>query len=469
VHNNKTLQITVGAGGEPMLYRKLYDDLTKWKSNKDKKALLVTGARQTGKTYLIRQFGKANYENFVEINFITEPRAAEIFSGSLNADTIIMNLTAYLRAPMVPGKTLVFFDEIQECPAARTAIKFLVEDGRFDYIESGSLLGVKYKEVQSYPVGYEETLWMYPMDFEEFALANGVQRSTIAHLKECFDKTVPVGDVIHQTMLNLFRYYVIVGGMPAVVQKFVDTHDIGGVVKIQEDILALYRQDITKYSQNDKNRIKDIFDRIPAELNAKNRRFMLADIKKTARMNRYESSFLWLADAGVALPCYNVTQMKTPLKINEQSNMFKLFLCDTGLLCAASMENVQFDILNGDLTINMGSILENTFAQLFKANGFELRYMNKKKLGEIDFVLQQGKDAIPVEIKSGGDYENHPALNRVLGIPEWNIRNAYVFCKGNISKREQIVYLPWYMAMFFRRERLAEHMTVNLDLNGLKL
>lgn len=450
--------------GERMLYRKMYDNLIKWKNRSDKKALLITGARQTGKTYLIREFGKANYENFVEINFITEPKAAEIFTGNLNADTLITNLTAYLRTPMTPGKTLVFFDEIQECPAARTAIKFLVEDRRFDYIESGSLLGVNYKEVLSYPVGYEEILQMYPMDFEEFILAGGIQMQTISHLEECFHQSIPVSDAIHQTMSDLFRYYIIVGGMPAVVQRFVDTHDIGEVLKIQTDILAMYRQDIMKYSRNDKNRIKDIFDRIPAELNAKNRRFMLADIRKTARMNRYESSFLWLVDAGVALPCYNITQPSVPLTINEQNNLFKLFLCDTGLLCAACMENVQFDILKGDLTVNMGSILENTFAQLMKSNGFTLRYMNKKNLGEIDFVLQRGKAVVPVEIKSGADYGNHPALNSMLKVSEWNIRKAYVFCKGNVSVSEQITYLPWYMVMFFKQERLPEHLIVDVDL-----
>lgn len=450
-----------------MLYRKMYSSLVKWKNSKEKKALLITGARQTGKTYLIREFGKANYENFVEINFITEPKAAAIFTGNLNADTLIVNLTAYLRTPMAPGKTLVFFDEIQECPAARTAIKFLVEDGRFDYIESGSLLGVNYKKVRSYPVGYEETLQMYPMDFEEFVMAGGIQAQTLLHLKDCFDKAAPVSEAVHQTMSDLFRYYIIVGGMPAAVQKFMDTRDIGEVLKIQTDILGMYRQDITKYSQNDKNRIKDIFDRIPAELNAKNRRFMLADIRKTARMNRYESSFVWLADAGVALPCHNIIQPCVPLKINEQSNLFKLFLCDTGLLCAASMENVQFDILNGDLTVNMGSILENTFAQLLKSNGFELRYMNRKNMGEIDFVLQQGKTIVPVEIKSGGDYGSHPALSNMLKVLEWDIRKARVFCRGNISVHEQIIYLPWYMIMFFKQERLSEHLTVEMDLSKL--
>jgi predicted AAA+ superfamily ATPase len=441
----------------------MYDRLTGRKTGKAKKALLLTGARQIGKTFLIREFGRRNYKNFTEINFITEPRAASIFAGNLNAETLITNLTAYLRAPMAPGKTLVFLDEIQECPEARTAIKFLVEDGRFDYIESGSLLGVNYKEVPSYPVGYEETLRMYPMDFEEFAIANGVRKDTFSYLKDCFDRGAPVSDAVHQSMSELFRYYVIVGGMPAVVQSFVDARDIGEVLRIQTDILAMYRQDITKYSRNDKIRIKDIFDRIPAELNAQNRRFKLADINKTARMDRYESSFVWLAEAGVALPCYSVAEPKIPLKLSERSNLFRLYMCDTGLLCAASMENVQFDILNDDLTVNMGSILENVFAVQLKANGFELRYMNRKNLGEVDFVLQQGKNVIPAEIKSGGDYGKHSALNNVLNVAEWNIKNAYVFCKGNVGVRDRVTYLPWYMVMFFRRETLPEHMIVSVD------
>jgi predicted AAA+ superfamily ATPase len=452
-----------------MLYRKMYDILLSRKAGRTGKgkAILVTGARQTGKTFLIRGFGRQNYENFVEINFITEPRAASIFAGNLNAETLIVNLTAYLRAPMAPGRTLVFFDEIQECPEARTAMKFLVEDGRFDYIESGSLLGVNYKEVKSYPVGYEETFTMYPMDFEEFALANGVREETVSYLKDCFETGAAVNDAVHRSMSELFRYYVVVGGMPAAVQCFVDTSDIGGVLQIQTDILAMYRQDITKYSRNDKIRIKDIFDRIPAELNAQNRRFKLADIGKTARMNRYESSFVWLAEAGVALPCYSVTEPKVPLRLSERSNLFRLYMGDTGLLCAAAMENVQFDILNGDLTVNMGGILENVFAQLLKSNGFELRYMNRKNLGEVDFVLQQGKEIVPVEIKSGNYYESHAALDNLMNVNEWNIRKAYVFCGGNVGVRGRIAYMPWYMVMFLKRERLPGRLIVRVDTDNL--
>jgi len=446
----------------------MYENLLKWHNKSQKRALMLTGARQTGKTYLIRAFAKAKYANFIEINFINEPKAEAIFTGNLDAKTLIMNLTAYSRMPMPPGETLIFFDEIQECPSARTAIKFLVEDGRFDYIESGSLLGINYKEVQSYPVGFEETMQMYPMDFEEFAIANGVQIQTLDYLKECFDKTLPVSDAIHQTMSELFRTYIIVGGMPAVVQQFIDTHDIGEVLRLQNDILALYRQDIMKYSKTDKNRIRNIFERIPAELNSKNRRFMLADIDKSARLNRYESSFNWLSDAGVALPCYNITEPVVPLRLNEQNNLFKLYLSDTGLLCAASMENVQFDILNGDLTVNMGSILENTIAQLLKANGFELRYMNRKKIGEIDFVLQCGKSIIPLEIKSGNDFLKHAALDHILNVAAWKIDKAYVLCKGNVQKRQKITYLPWYMILFLKQQRLPEHLYVDLDLDSLR-
>jgi len=452
-----------------MLYRKMLDSLSRWKGNRDKRALLVTGARQTGKTFLIREFGRANYENVAEINFITEPKAAAIFEGNLSADSLILNLTAYLRSPMPPGKTLVFFDEIQECPAARTAIKFLVEDNRFDYIESGSLLGVSYKEVQSYPVGYEQLLQMYSMDFEEFAIAMGVQAETLSYLKQCFDTKTPVSEAVHQTMSDLFRYYIIVGGMPAVVERFVGTHDVGAVLRVQNDILTMYRQDITKYAQTNKNRIRDIFDRIPAELSAKNRRFTLADIKKTARMNRYESGFRWLTDAGVALPCFNITEPKVPLRLNEQRSLFKLFMCDTGLLCAASMENVQFDILRGNLAVNMGGILENTFAQLLVANGFELRYMNKKSLGEVDFVLQQGKSAVPVEIKSGTDYDSHAALNNIMRVAEWDVDQGYVFCKGNVRARDRITYLPWYLVMFLKQESLPEHLIVDVDVSKAKL
>jgi len=447
------------------MFRKIEKKLLAWKESNHKKALLITGARQIGKTYIIREFSKKHYENFVEINFITQPSACAIFDGDLDAKTVLMNLSAFLRDELVPKKTLIFFDEIQECPNARTAIKFLVEDGQFDYIESGSLLGVSYKAVPSYPVGFEESLQMYPMDFEEFCIATGVKHETLSYLKDCYEKSVAPSELIHNKMQDLFKYYIIVGGMPEVVSEFIESHDIGKVIEKQKDILALYRQDISKYSKKDKAKISNVFDRIPSELEAKTRRFNLASIDKNARLREYEDAFVWLKDAGVALPCYNLNEIKVPLKINEQSRLFKLFLCDTGLLCAMCLENVQFEILKGNLSINMGGILENVFAQLIASNGFSLRYYNKQKIGEVDFVIQKGSEILPVEIKSGKSYRQHAALDNVMNVAEWQLDKAIVFCQDNLEKEEKLTYLPWYMVMFLNQEDLDESLKVKLEVD----
>ena len=350
-------------GGMAMLHRKAYDKLLQWKQEEQKKALCIIGARQIGKTTLVRQFAKEQYVHFVELNFLTDEKAAQIFAGELSAEHIITNLTAYVQQKMEPGKTLILLDEIQECPNARTAIKFLVEDGRFDYIETGSQLGVRYKEVRSYPVGFEEVYYMYPMDFEEYLWANGVQPETIQYLHRCYDTLEPVSDSVHNTLTKLFYSYMVVGGMPQVVQTYVDTHDIGKVIDNQQDILALYRLDIAKYAtDSDKLKIRAILAAIPSQLNDKNRRFVLSSIDENGRQNRYANSFEWLAEAGVAIPCYNVTEPQAPLQLNAKHSLFKLYMGDTGLLCAACMENIQFDLLMGNMDVNMGSILENLMA-----------------------------------------------------------------------------------------------------------
>ncbi len=446
------------------MYRKAIEVLEAWKRKENKRALLVTGARQIGKTYIIREFGRSNYKHFAEINFITTPSAENIFAGDLDANTVIMNLTAFLGQPLEKGKTLVFLDEIQECPRARTAIKFLVDDGRFDYIESGSLLGVNYKNVPSYPVGYEEVLQMYPMDFEEFCIACGIQTETLNYLKECYDNLKPVSDSIHNTFLKLFRYYTLVGGMPDVVQLFVNTNDIAQVTARQKDIVLQYRQDISQYAISQKTKITNIFDNIPAQLDDKNRRFKLSSISSNARLRDYEDAFLWLKDAGVGLPCYNLSAPVIPLKVNEQSRLFKLFLNDSGLLCSMCMENVQFEILQGNMSINMGSILENTFATQFTSNGFALRYMNKNNVGEIDFVIQQSDHVMLVEIKSGKDYKSHAALTNFLKTKKWKLNKGLVFCSGNIEQKENVLYLPWYMISFVKPIGLASQ-TVSLDFS----
>lgn len=451
-----------------MLRRKAYSRLLDWKKEPQKKALCIIGARQIGKTTLIREFGRKHYENFIELNFIADPSAAAIFEGSLDANSIITNLSAYVRTPMEPGKTLILFDEVQMCPNVRTAIKFLVEDGRFDYIESGSLLGVRHKEVRSFPVGFEETYRMYPMDFEEYLWANGVQESTIDYLKGCYEQLVPVSQSIHDTMLKLFYSYIVVGGMPDAVQTYVNTHDIGKVIAVQNDILELYRQDIAQYADgSDKPKIRAIFDSIPAQLNDKNRRFILHDIDSNGRQLRYSNSFEWLSAAGVALPCYNVTAPEVPLQLNEKHSLFKLFMSDVGLLCASCMENIQFGILQGNLEINMGSILENTMAQQLKSNGLQLHYFDAKKYGELDFVLQNGLGIELVEVKSGNDYQKHSALDKVRKVESWSHKHAYVFCKGNVESKDGVIYLPWYQIMFLKPDPTPKEFIYEVDLSLL--
>lgn len=451
-----------------MLKRKAYQDLLNWKNNTRGKALCIIGARQIGKTTLIREFGKKEYKHFAEINFVTDKRAADIFHGKLTAEEIITNLTAYLQMPLEEGETLILFDEIQECPEVRSAVKFLVEDGRFDYIESGSLLGVRYKDVRSYSVGFEQMLPMYPLDFEEYLWANGVQEQTISYLHNCYEQKKPVSETVHQTMCKLFYSYLVVGGMPETVQIYIDTHDIAKVIQNQRSILDLYRLDIAKYAaDSDKVKIKAIFDSIPAQLNEKNRRFKVNSVDPNARILRYEDCFNWLADAGVALPCYNVTEPQPPLQLNEKRNLFKLYMNDVGLLCAACMENIQFDLLMGNMDVNMGSILENVFAQNLKSNGFELRYFDSKKVGELDFVLQRGLSADVVEIKSGSDYKKHSAMDHAIKTENWKFGNCIVFSKSNVEEESGILYLPWYMVIFYRQEVPQEQMIYKIDLNGL--
>ena len=354
------------------LKRTALDAMEAWYLRAGHKALLVDGARQVGKTFLVREFARTHYETVLEINFIETPDAKAIFAGDLDADTLIMGLTAFSEKPLCPGKSLVFLD-----PRARTAIKFLVDDGRFDYIESGSLLGVNYREPPSLPVGYEERLTLYPLSFEEFCLACGVQQETLDVARTCLNALEPVPEVVHKRLLTMFRRYLVVGGMPAVVQRFVGTHDVAQVVGVQTDIVSLYRQDVARYAPN-KMHVRAIFDAMPSELLQSNRRFKLSDLSKTARSERYASDFMWLSDAGVALPCRNVTAPVQPLALNEERRIFKFFLCDTGLLCSLIGNGVQVELLQQDAGVNWGAVLENVAAQALSAAGFEeLRYFDR--------------------------------------------------------------------------------------------
>ena len=448
-----------------MLKRKIDSYLEQFYTRTNK-ALLVTGARQTGKSFSIRQYGTTHYENFVEINFIEQPDAVEVLKGAKSSQDILVRLSLLTSTPLVAGKTLVFFDEVQECPEMVTAIKFLVDEGSYRYILSGSLLGVELKDLRSEPVGYMDVKEMYPLDLEEFFMAMGVSSQVIDSLQKAFEEQKPVDEFVHKKMMELFRLYLIVGGMPAAVQKYIDTHNLQDVMAEQQSIIRLYKRDISKYDNNNKLYIDEIFDLIPSELNAKNKRFILKDLNKNLKFSRYENSFLWLKNAGVALPTYNVEEPVVPLKLSRNRNLFKLFQNDIGLLACQYAEGIQLRIINNEKGINYGSIFENVVAQELQAHGFELYYFNSKKQGELDFIIEKNGHTLPIEVKSGKDYQRHNALCNVMDNTDYGIPKAFVFCNDNVSASGNIVYLPIYMVVFLRKELIGE-VIYDVDLAGI--
>lgn len=434
-----------------MLFRKNDDRLRAFFQN-DKRALLVTGARQVGKTFSIRQIGKECFEHVVEINFIKQKEALSLFENVSDSKDFLLRLSAFAGEKLVPGKTLIFFDEVQECKEIITAVKFLVDDASYRYVMSGSLLGVELQDVRSIPVGYMSVMDMYPLDLEEFALALGVGRDVLDYIHSCYTERKSVDALIHRRMLDLVQLYLMVGGMPQVVQTYLDTNNLRDVFNVQRDIIRLYRKDISKYEKERKLEIMEIFDLIPSELNAKNKRFILKDMHEKARFSRYENSFVWLSDAGVAIPTYNLEEPRLPLLINKQRNLFKLFSNDVGLLAAQYAGSIQQQLLRGEVQINYGSIFENLAAQELYAHGFaedskHLYYFNSKVQGELDFVVQQDGALLPIEVKSGKDYTRHKALDNVLRNQEYAISNAIVFCQDNVSQDGRVLHLPIYMLM----------------------
>lgn len=431
------------------------------------KALLIDGARQVGKTFSIEKFGKTNFKNFVKINFIDNPEAINIFKVAGDSKSILFRLSAFAEKPLVKGETLIFFDEVQRCPEIVSAIKFLVEEGSYRYVLSGSLLGTELKGITSPPVGYMDIKTMYPLDFEEFLVALGISDQIIGMLKEHFDSLEAIDKVIHDRIMKIFRLYLVVGGMPSAVQKYLDTNNLRSVMDEQGAIIRLYKLDISQYDPGNRLYLDDIFDIIPDELNSKNKRFILKSLNENIKFNRYENSFLWMSHAGVALPVYNVEEPKVPLKLSRHRNLFKLFQNDVGLLAAQYADGIQLRILSGDDTVNFGAIYENFVAEELHAHGFDLYYFNSKKQGELDFVIEMAGQAVPIEVKSGKDYERHNALSNVMSEQSYDVHHAYVLCNDNIKADKSIVYLPIYMAMFIQHDNPAS-LKYTLDLSGLQ-
>ena len=448
------------------MYRKDSIIIEEWLKRSDK-ALLVTGARQIGKTWLIREeIAKSGYCKF-EVNFIDQPDLVDYLNVKMSANEFLVKLKMIMPEDCKPQETVVFFDEIQKCPEIVTKIKFLVEEGSFKYVMSGSLLGVELKGIASVPVGYLTFLRMYPMDFEEFMIANNVSKTTLEMLKEKFEAYQPVDEFIHQKLLSLFFIYLIVGGMPDAVKSYIATKDIREVDKVQRDIVALYKEGFSQYESEDKKlKLISIYDIIPAELNKQNKKFVFTMLDKELKFDRYENSFLWLKDAGVALPVYNVEAPIIPLKASKSSNVFRLFSNDTGLLTSAYPAETKLELINKNSEVNNGAHFENAVAQQLTANGLEPYFCKKKNIGELDVLVEMDGKVVPIEVKSGKAYKAHKSLDNFMKISDYHIEKAYVLSVANMEQEGSVVYLPIYMC-YLLKERKIGKLIVDLDMEGL--
>lgn len=448
------------------MYRKDSIIIEEWLKRSDK-ALLVTGARHIGKTWLIREeIAKSGYCKF-EVNFIDQPDLVDYLNVKMSANEFLVKLKMIMPEDCKPQETVVFFDEIQKCPEIVTKIKFLVEEGSFKYVMSGSLLGVELKGITSVPVGYLTVLRMYPMDFEEFMIANNVSKTTLEMLKAKFETCQPVDEFIHQKLLSLFFIYLIVGGMPDAVKIYIATKDIREVDKVQRDIVALYKEDFSQYESEDKKlKLISIYDIIPAELNKQNKKFVFTMLNKELKFDRYENSFLWLKDAGVALPVYNVEAPVIPLKASKSSNVFRLFSNDTGLLTSAYPAETKLELINKNSEVNNGAHFENAVAQQLTANGLEPYFCKKKNIGELDVLVEMDGKVVPIEVKSGKAYKAHKSLDNFMKISDYHIEKAYVLSVANMEQEGSVVYLPIYMC-YLLKERKIGKLIVDLDMEGL--
>ncbi len=431
-----------------MLRRKFYDKLLEWKRSKKKECLLVKGARQIGKTYIIDYFGKENYSSYIYINFIESPQLTKIFDGELSAEEIYKQITLNLpECRFVNKDTLIFLDEIQKCPNARTALKFLAMDERYDVIASGSLLGISYKEVSSIPVGYETQMTMYSLDFEEYLWAVGYQEDAIGLLKGYFDKKEKVPELVHDTMMKHLREYITIGGMPAVVNCFVETKHFGEVYSEQQKILDSYMEDISNYAANtEKPKVKNCYLSIPKQLAKENKKFQFSVVEKKTSARKYENSIEWLRDSNLAQLCYNVSTTMFPLNAYEKQDQYKLYLSDIGLLVAMYGFDMKKAIIEDSLTGPVkGGIYENLIADMLVKRGYGLNYYRSQNGSvEIEFLVTKDAQIIPIEVKASNGSTR--SLNEMLEKDE--IPYGYKLISGNVGVNDKKIVLPLYMAMF---------------------
>ena len=444
--------------------RKIEDEIMNWKiKSNGKTALLIDGARRVGKSYIVEDFARKNYKSYILIDFNEVGREiTDLFDMNLrDLDSLFMYLSAAFNVKLYNRESLIILDEVQLCPRARAAIKFLVADGRFDYIETGSLMSIK-KNVKDIVIPSEERhIKMYPMDFEEFLWAKG-EEAVIPVIKDCFDKRKAMGQALHRKVMTLFREYVIIGGMPQAVREYIDTKDFEAADQIKRDILNLYREDIRKHAEGYAGKVESIFDEIPSQLSKHEKKFSLSALGKGARFRDYESAFLWLQDSMFTNMCFNSTEPNIGLKLNRDNTSFKMYMGDTGLLISHSFdengivsEELYKKLLFGKLEVNEGMIFENVVAQMLVANGRTLYFysnssrVDKESRMEIDFLLAKNKttsrhNISPIEVKSGKNY-TLSSLNKFRKKYSEQLNEAFVLHTKDLSVKDGVIYLPVYM------------------------
>lgn len=437
-----------------MLKRKIEQSLLNWKNTPDHKPLIIKGCRQCGKTFSVLNFAKANYKNVVYLNFFENPDYAAVFSGSLEVDHIVLLLSALLGKDAVfeTGNTVLILDEIQDCPDARTALKFFRMDGRYDVIGTGSLRGVKGygKDPKSVPVGSETVLDMYPLDFEEFLWANDISDAVIAMLEKCLVEEQPVPEALHHRMKQLLLQYAVVGGMPDVVQTFVNTKRMDEVLRLQRDIVRAYEDDMVKYAEkSDKAYIKECFQSIPRQLAKENKKFQYSVIRKGSTAAKYAGSLQWIEDAGIISCCHNLSITELPLDGNAIEDVFKVYMRDMGLFVSMLEDGTQYDILQGNLYGYKGAIFENLIADIFTKMGRKLYYYHKDSGLEVDFVIRYQGQCTLVEVKARTG--NTKSTRTILNHPEkYHVFNAIKLGDYNIGRTDQLLTLPMYMAFLLK-------------------
>lgn len=455
-----------------MLERKAYKQLEAWKRNLPNKVLLVDGARQVGKTFLIEEFARREFDDYVMVDFLRDGQAGYV-ANAVDARDLVERLSLMVGHRVDPGRTLVFFDEVQEAQNLVTLSKYLVEDGRFRLVMSGSLLGVELRHVKSFPVGFLHVERMFPLDFEEFGRAVGLSQTMWSSLGEHLSTLEPIEASLHERLVRLFRLFIVVGGMPAAVQAYVDGRgDLGAVRDIQRDLVQLYRADISKYADGRVLQVMSIFDSIPSQLDKENKRFELRTLRKKATFERYANDFQWLVSSCAALKTINVSEPACPLKRTEEPGRFKLYQSDTGMLSSRYPLDVAMAAINGQKDVNFGGVYENVVAQELASARVPLRYHRHSGRGEVDFIAEApGRHVVPIEVKSGKTYKRHVALNNLLAVEDYGVREAFVLSEANVSvgtrSGKPVRYLPLYLVPFVARAMVAEEVDASEELDRM--